>query len=162
MEVALADYSSFYRERHANRQLAWAHYLGTASLLARFPSRNHEISVSLYQAVVLLLFNERDTWSVEEIHEEIQLGKIRNVEKWSRLPTSTIGMPDLIPTIQSLAFGGRPVLKRTIAREGRRVNPSDQFSFNEGFIEPRKHKFHINTIQQNDTVRFTAIRGVLF
>lgn len=75
MDLALADYASFYKERHTNRQLSWAHYLGTATLIARFPNGVKELSMSLYQAVVLLLFNERDSWTMEEIQDRVALGE---------------------------------------------------------------------------------------
>jgi len=74
MELALADYATFYKDRHANRKLTWAHYLGTATLTACFASGKKELTMSLYQAVVLLLFNEDITWTVEEIAERISLG----------------------------------------------------------------------------------------
>lgn len=74
MELALVDYTNFYKERHVNRKLTWAHYLGTATLIARFPSGNKELTMSLYQAVVLLLFNEQTSWTMEDIKERVALG----------------------------------------------------------------------------------------
>jgi len=138
MEAALADYATFYRERHANRQLSWAHYLGTATLIARFPTGKKELSVSLYQAAVLLLFAERDTWTFEEISNHLLLNT-----------------NDLTLTVQSLALGRKLVLCRTTPRAGKDVKPEDSFSFNEQFTDT-KVKLHINSIQQNDTVEETA------
>jgi cullin 4 len=138
MEAALADYVTFYCERHAKRELSWAHYLGTATLTARFPRGNKELSVSLYQAAVLLLFSERGTWTTEEIA--------------SRLLLNT---NDLTLTLQSLALGRKLVLRRTTPRMGRDIRANDSFSFNENFTDP-KVKLHINSIQQNDTVEETV------
>lgn len=76
MELALADYATFYKDRHANRKLTWAHYLGTATLTAWFASGKKELTMSLYQAIVLLLFNENTTWTVEEIAERVSLGSV--------------------------------------------------------------------------------------
>jgi cullin-4 len=73
MKKALDDYEAFYKDRHSARRLTWAYYLATATLSARYPQRNYEISVSLYQAAILLLFNERDTWTVEEIRDRLLL-----------------------------------------------------------------------------------------
>lgn len=141
MQFALDDYTTFYRERHANRRLTWAHYLGTATLTARFPLGKKELSVSLYQATVLLLFSERDVWTVEEIEEQTLLN-------WT----------DLTLTIQSLALGRKRVLRRgeTPARAEKdvRVRKEDVFEFNDEFADV-KHKLHINSIQQNDTVEET-------
>ncbi|KIM32600.1 hypothetical protein M408DRAFT_14342 [Serendipita vermifera MAFF 305830] len=139
MQVALNDYTKFYEGRHANRKLTWAHYLGTATLTGRFPLGKKELSVSLYQAAVLLLFSERESWSVEEIEERTMLA-------WT----------DLTLTIQSLALGRKRVLKRVTARAEKdvRVRKEDIFAFNEEFTDT-KHKLHINSIQQNDTVEET-------
>lgn len=139
MQFALDDYTEFYRERHANRRLTWAHYLGTATLTARFPLGKKELSVSLYQAAVLLLFSERDSWSVEEIEERTMLTTV-----------------DLTLTIQSLALGRKRVLKRVTGRAEKdgRVRKEDVIAFNEEFTDA-KHKLHINSIQQNDTVEET-------
>ncbi|KAG8824973.1 hypothetical protein FRC19_000658 [Serendipita sp. 401] len=134
MEEALNDYADFYRTRHGNRRLTWAHYLGTATLRAYFPAGKKELSVSLYQATVLLLFNERDEWSTEEIEDR-----------------TSLGTSDLVPTIQSLALGKQQLLRRTDARIGKNVKRDDRFSFNEEFTDT-KVKIRVNTIQQNDTV----------
>lgn len=137
MEHALNDFIAFYKTQHSNRKLTWAHYLGTATLVARFPSGKKELSVSLYQAAVLLLFSERDDWSTEEIHGRLGLA-----------------LPDLTPTLQSLALGRKLVLRRTQPRQGKDVRMDDRFSFNEDFTDT-KVKLHINTIQQNDTMEET-------
>ncbi|PVF97543.1 hypothetical protein CPB86DRAFT_706780 [Serendipita vermifera] len=137
MEEALVDFVSFYGEKHANRQLTWAHYLGTATLIARFPSGRKELSVSMYQAVVLLLFNERPTWTTQEIQDRISLNT-----------------QDLTLTLQSLALGRKLVLKRVSDRLSKGVRPDDQFTINEDFTDPRV-KIHINTIQQSDTLEET-------
>jgi cullin-4 len=80
MEEALADYVTFYGGKHANRRLTWAHYLGTATLTAHFPRGKKELSVSLYQAVVLLLFNEQSTWTTQEIQDRISLSVYRSAQ----------------------------------------------------------------------------------
>ncbi|KAG8835787.1 hypothetical protein FRC17_001181 [Serendipita sp. 399] len=141
MEEALNDYADFYRMRHGNRRLTWAHYLGTATLTAHFPTGKKDLIVSLYQAAVLLLFNERDDWSTEEMEDRLALAH-------AAISTE---MTELVPTIQSLALGNKLVLRRTVKRGGRSVKRDDRFSFNEEFTDS-KMRVRINTIQQNDTV----------
>lgn len=75
MQEALNNYSAFYQDKHTNRVLTWAHYLGSATLIARCPKGKKELSVSLYQALVLLLFSERDSWTVEDIQAQTMLSK---------------------------------------------------------------------------------------
>jgi cullin-4 len=133
MELALRDYNKFYNTKHGNRVLSWAHYLGTAILTAHFPKGTKELSVSLYQGTVLLLFNERTSWKAEEIQEMTGLND-----------------NDLILTLQSLALGKKRVLTKR-GSVGKGVEKEDLFTFNAEFTDA-KYKVHINSIQQNETV----------
>ena len=60
MKEELLRYTAFYKSKHSGRKLDWDHALGTATLRARFKEGEKELSVSLYQAIVLLLFNDTD------------------------------------------------------------------------------------------------------
>jgi len=62
---------------------------------------------------------------------------------------------DLFPTIQTLAFGTKPLIRRTVPRESKKILLTDQFSFNDDFDEPRRYKFQMQIPQQNDTVEET-------
>jgi cullin-4 len=56
---------------------------------------------------------------------------------------------ELVRTLQSLACGNARVLKKT--PHGRDVNPTDSFSYNEGFTASL-YRLKINTIQLKETV----------
>jgi len=58
MQEELDGFAAFYGEKHQGHKIEWDHALGTVSLRARFAAGQKELSVSLYQAVVLLLFND--------------------------------------------------------------------------------------------------------
>ena len=58
MRAELDDFAAFYNEKHQGHKIEWDHALGTVTLRARFAMGQKELSVSLYQAVVLLLFND--------------------------------------------------------------------------------------------------------
>lgn len=58
MQRELDSFAEFYSEKHQGHKIEWNHGLGTVSLRARFAAGQKELSVSLYQTVVLLLFNE--------------------------------------------------------------------------------------------------------
>src|ERR1700761_1939331 len=58
MQNALVKYHDFYKKKHASRILDWHHSLGTATIIARFEKGEKELIVSLYQAVILLLFSD--------------------------------------------------------------------------------------------------------
>ena len=133
MELVLWGYNKFYNTKHGNRVLSWAHYLGTATLTSYFPKGTKELSVSLYQATVLLLFNERTSWKAEDIQEATGLND-----------------NDLTLTLQSLALGKKRVLTKR-GSMGKAVEKEDQFIFNEEYTDV-KYKVHVNSIQQNESV----------
>jgi hypothetical protein len=58
MQREIDGFAAFYNEKHQGHKIEWNHALGTVSLRARFAAGQKELSVSLYQAIVLLLFNE--------------------------------------------------------------------------------------------------------
>jgi len=74
MAQALTRFSNFYKLKQPNRKLEWNHNLATVSMAARFDSGDKEISVSLYQAVVLLLFNDQLKMSYEDIKRATAIG----------------------------------------------------------------------------------------
>ncbi|KAK7469322.1 hypothetical protein VKT23_003803 [Stygiomarasmius scandens] len=127
MQRQIESYSSFYKRKHQSRVLDWDHALGTATLTAWFKEGEKELSLSLYQAVVLLLFNDRDEISFTEI-----------------LVATGMDDDELRRTLQSLACGKKRVLLKV--PPGRDVDDSDVFKFNANFTDPRP-RVHISSIQ---------------
>ena len=74
MQDDLSTFTRYYKSKHQGRTLDWDHALGTATLKARFKGGNKELSVSLYQAVILLLFNEEEELVYTDIKEQTRLG----------------------------------------------------------------------------------------
>jgi cullin-4 len=71
----LETFKKFYLEKHSSRRLTWQHFLGTCVLKAQFPKGGKkELSVSLFQSLVLLLFNEAETLTYGAIKEKTGLG----------------------------------------------------------------------------------------
>ncbi|KAF9481235.1 Cullin-4B [Pholiota conissans] len=127
MQDEITKYTEFYKAAHSGHVLDWNHNLGTATLKARFNAGVKELSVSLYQAIVLLLFNDAVDIPFADIKE-------------------MTGMEDaeLRRTLQSLACGKKKVLKKI--PPGKDVNDSDMFRYNADFDDPHA-KVHINSIQ---------------
>ncbi|KAI0761642.1 Cullin-domain-containing protein [Trametes elegans] len=135
MQEDLAAYVEFYKKNHQGRKLEWDHALGTATLKGRFAAGEKELSVSLYQAAILLLFNEETTIPYADIREQTRLED-----------------GELQRTLQSLACGKKRVLRKQPA--GKDVNPTDVFHFNADFTDPR-YQVHINSIQSKETAEET-------
>lgn len=122
----------FYLGKHSGRKLQWQPTLGHAVLKAEFKEGKKEVQVSLFQTLVLLMFNEGEEFSIEDIRTAtgIEEGELRR-------------------TLQSLACGKARVLNKT--PRGKDVEDGDRFNFNMDF----KHKLFrikINQIQMKETV----------
>uniref|UniRef100_A0A7N5ZU28 Cullin-4A n=1 Tax=Anabas testudineus TaxID=64144 RepID=A0A7N5ZU28_ANATE len=122
----------FYLGKHSGRKLQWQPTLGHAVLKAEFKEGKKELQVSLFQTLVLLMFNEGEEFSIEEIRTAtgIEEGELRR-------------------TLQSLACGKARVLNKN--PRGKDVEDGDRFNFNNDF----KHKLFrikINQIQMKETV----------
>ncbi|TFK82445.1 hypothetical protein K466DRAFT_500313, partial [Polyporus arcularius HHB13444] len=131
MQDDLTTYLSYYHQKFQGRKLDWDHALGTATLKARFKAGEKELSVSLYQAVILLLFNDGDGLSYADIKEHTRLDD-----------------GELQRTLQSLACGKKRVLRKYPL--GKDVTKTDTFYFNADFTDPR-FQVHINSIQAKET-----------
>ncbi len=124
-------FKTFYLSKHSGRKLQWQPTLGHCVLKAWFSSGMKELQVSLFQTLCLLLFNDGDEFSYEDIKEatKIEDGELRR-------------------TLQSLACGRARVLQKE--PKGKDVEDSDKFQFSPSF----KHKLFrikINQIQMKET-----------
>ncbi|KAN0136347.1 Cullin family domain containing protein [Lactarius tabidus] len=131
MQAELDAFAAFYNEKHQGHKIEWNHALGTVTLRAHFAMGQKELSVSLYQAVVLLLFNDMTEipFADVKLHTGIEDEELRCI-------------------LQSLACGKKRVLKKRPA--GKDVRDDDVFMFNDAFEDPRA-KVHINSIQVKET-----------
>ncbi|KAH7103112.1 Cullin-domain-containing protein [Auriculariales sp. MPI-PUGE-AT-0066] len=75
MQQAVTKFETYYKSQHHNRAVTWHHEQGTAVVEARFPSKKvpYQLSVSLFQAIILNLFNDSPRRAYQEIVEETKL-----------------------------------------------------------------------------------------
>lgn len=76
LQSSVDTFTEWYATQHKNRKLSWRHQLASATLTARFDSGKYEVGVSLFQAVVLLQFNDAEVLSFEEIKSRTGIGKL--------------------------------------------------------------------------------------
>lgn len=62
-------FTKFYLNKHSGRKLQWQPTLGHCVLKARFDQGPKDLQVSLFQSLVLLLFNDCNTMTFEEIQQ---------------------------------------------------------------------------------------------
>uniref|UniRef100_A0A158Q724 Cullin-4 n=1 Tax=Elaeophora elaphi TaxID=1147741 RepID=A0A158Q724_9BILA len=138
MEVAippnLAEYQenfqNFYFSKHSGRKLQWQHSLAQLLLRAQF-NVVKELQVTMFQALVLLLFNDKLEWTYEEIQSATKIEK-----------------NELERTMQSLACGRLRVLKK--APRGKDIKANDLFVFNPECNE-KLYRIRISQVQMKET-----------
>ncbi|PLN74978.1 putative SCF ubiquitin ligase subunit CulC [Aspergillus taichungensis] len=126
VESVKQSFEQFYLSKHSGRKLSWQASMGTADIRATFQRSNgktarHELNVSTYAMVILLLFN--DVAPGESL-------TFAEIQSRTRIPDH-----DLIRNLQSLAVAPKTrVLKKDpMSRE---VKPTDRFFFNNDFQSP--------------------------
>lgn len=132
MAKYLEAFKSFYIGKYNNRNLQWQPSLGHCVLKAVLPHGEKELQVSLFQALVLLLFNSVDVLTYIDIREQ-----------------TGIESDELQRTLQSLSLGKVRVLLKS--PKVKAVTDTDTFHFNKQF----KHKLcriKINQVQLRETV----------
>lgn len=123
LEGVKQSFEKFYLNKHSGRALKWLPSMGTADIRATFKGANgklkrHELNVSTFGTVILLLFKETApgfTMTCKEIQAATQI------------PTH-----ELSRNLQSLSVAPktRILTKQPMSRE---IKPDDRFSFNEDF-----------------------------
>ncbi|XP_053284479.1 cullin-4B isoform X1 [Pleuronectes platessa] len=129
-------FKTFYLGKHSGRKLQWQSTLGHCVLKAEFKEGRKELQVSLFQTLVLVMFNEGEEFTLEEI----------------KLATG-IEDSELRRTLQSLACGKARVL--TKVPKSKDIEDGDKFSCNDDFRH-KLFRIKINQIQMKETVEEQA------
>ncbi|XP_075691877.1 cullin-4B isoform X4 [Rhinoderma darwinii] len=129
-------FKTFYLGKHSGRKLQWQSTLGQCVLKAEFIEGRKELQVSLFQTLVLLMFNEGEEFSFEDIRQ-----------------ATGIEDSELRRTLQSLACGRARVLTKN--PRSKDVDDGDKFTFNDEF-KHQLFRIRINQIQMKETVEEQA------
>ncbi|KAG7089606.1 hypothetical protein E1B28_011272 [Marasmius oreades] len=129
MLKATKSFEQFYMKKHTGRRLTWQLTLGSADVRVMFKNRKHDLNVSTFALVILLLF------------EDVEEGGFLTYEEIKQ--ATSIEDSELQRHLQSLACAKYKVLKKH--PPGRDVSTSDSFSFNSGFTS-NLQKIKIGTV----------------
>ncbi|KAG8213020.1 Cullin family-domain-containing protein [Butyriboletus roseoflavus] len=123
------SFEHYYLSRHSGRRLTWQPSLGNADVRVQFKARKHDLNVSTFALIILLLF--------EDVEDDgfLTYGEIKS--------TTLIPEHELQRHLQSLACAKYKILKKH--PPGRDINPEDSFSFNSGFSCPMQ-RIKIGTV----------------
>lgn len=147
--LALAQsFETFYCARHNGRKLTWMANMGSVDVRATFdlesssgkPTR-HELSVSTYQAVILLLFNQRASWRYRDLAE-----------------ATRIDANDLKRHLISLCTPKYKILLKS--SKGKRIDDdSDVFTVHDAY-KSKLHRVRIPLVSQKESSLLPALAGV--
>ncbi|KAL7753697.1 hypothetical protein RI367_000628 [Sorochytrium milnesiophthora] len=128
-------YTEFYLNKNSGRRLTWQNHLGHCTISAHLGGANKELQVSVFQASILLLFNELSSPTQRLSFTDIK---------------DALGLEsdELKRQLQSLACGKVRVLVKVPS--GKDVDDTDEFEVNEHFKHPQ-YKIKINQIQIKET-----------
>lgn len=118
LEEMKTSFSDYYLKLHHGRNLSWAYNFGSVDIRIQFEKKIHELNMSLYCGLIVLLFEEHDELTFTEI------------EILTKIPQQ-----DLVRSLQSVAVAPRTrILKKTpMSKE---IKPGDTFTFNFAFTAP--------------------------
>jgi len=120
MTRACHSFEHFYLSRHSGRRLTWQPSYGSADVRVAFKNKKHELNVSTYALVILLLFEDLSQG------EEMTYEDIREA--------TAIPEAELKRNLQSLACAKWKILKKH--PPSREVREDDAFTFNHDFTSP--------------------------
>ena len=130
------SFEKFYLNKHTGRKLTWLPNMGDVTMRATYQkagrSITYEVAGPTYFMVIVMLFNENDKLTFDEI-----------------LQLTNIPAEKLNQTLLSIAVAPKTRLlkKDPMTRE---INPTDVFSYNDKFEHPyRKFKVAVVTDQTN-------------
>lgn len=138
MQHDLQVFSQFYLSQHEGRSLQWRHQLSHCVLRANFPSGGgrKELVLSLFQAIVLLAFNDVPEGG------SLTYGEL---EILTHLPAA-----ELERTLQSLALSRTRILLRVGKSRGKEIRHTDRFTVNTGFRD-KMYRVKVNQVQLRET-----------
>ncbi|EFA09966.2 cullin-4A-like [Tribolium castaneum] len=125
------SFQKFYLSNHSGRKLLWQPSLTHCLLKASFECGVKELQVSLFQTVVLLLFNASPEIAFKEIQE-----------------ATSLDGGELKRTLLSLVYGKARILLKT--PKTKEIEDDDVFVFNNKFTD-KLFRVKINQIQLQDS-----------
>merc|ERR1719495_1982913 len=141
-------FKTFYVEKHSGRQLNLQHSRGQADLNAYFyppktigegaegPSssppavRRHTLQVNTFQMTILMIFNTKTTWTMQEILDE------------TKVPEKEVKR-----VLQSIACGKSSQRVLVKSPKSKEIKPEDRFQVNDNFTS-KLHRVKIQNVSQ--------------
>lgn len=75
MKQCTEDFKNFYTHKHHNRRLEWLFHNGQCEVQPLFGEKPYQLVVNVFQATILDLFNQQDSFTVQELMNRTQIPK---------------------------------------------------------------------------------------
>jgi cullin 3 len=124
-------FKKYYLGKHNGRRLTWQTNMGTGELRAYFGKKRHELNVSTYQICILLLYNQYDSLTFEEIQNKTGISSL-----------------ELKRSLWSLIINKTKILDKQ--PRVKKWSGNDKYSFNENF-RSKFIKVKVQPINQKET-----------
>ena len=76
LEKPIATFLDFYSKQHTGRRLSWLHHLAKAEVRLWGYDKRYELTVSVHQLVILMLFNDHAQLTMESIESGTKLSQL--------------------------------------------------------------------------------------
>jgi hypothetical protein len=73
LNPAVESFGKFYSDTHQSRKLQWVHSQGVCTIVMELKRRKHELSMSTYQACILLQFNGARSIPVKDLVQRLSI-----------------------------------------------------------------------------------------
>lgn len=134
IEMCTTHFRTFYNSRTSQRILRWVYSLGKATLetslfVGKKPYGKIELHVSTHQMCILLMFNDTDVLTYDQVWQALESkeAKEKDVPSGEELAKTSL---------LSLTMKKFPLLIKE--PKGREVKGTDTFTLNHKFVSPRK------------------------
>eukprot|EP00192_Tetraselmis_astigmatica_P006584 CAMPEP_0117662932 /NCGR_PEP_ID=MMETSP0804-20121206/8315_1 /TAXON_ID=1074897 /ORGANISM="Tetraselmis astigmatica, Strain CCMP880" /LENGTH=747 /DNA_ID=CAMNT_0005469861 /DNA_START=284 /DNA_END=2527 /DNA_ORIENTATION=+ len=119
MVSGVESFKEFYEATTKHRKLSWIFALGTCHIMGHFKAKKIELVISTFQAALLLLFNQEDSMTFNEVKERMNLPE-----------------EDILRLLHSLSCSKYKILTKN--GNAKNISKEDTFSFNADFNDRMK------------------------
>lgn len=138
-------FEDYYKNKYQGRRIAWQYALGHCVVKANGFSRPYEFIVSLSQALVLVQFNERVSWTLPNLMKQIGM---EDREEMERILQSLSVAKEGTRILKKLDFDASAQQKKKKPRSA--VDDKDHFEVFEQF-ESNQRRIRINNIMMKES-----------
>jgi cullin 4 len=138
-------FEGYYKNKYQGRRIVWQYALGHCVVKANGFSRPYEFIVSLSQALVLVQFNERGSWTLQDLMKQIGM---EDREEMERILQSLSVAKEGTRILKKLDFDVSTQVKKKKPRSA--VDDKDHFEVFEQF-ESNQRRIRINNIMVKES-----------